>query len=343
MNPPRKSPPPRRSPGRRSKPSARRSPPSRRSPSRATPPRRSAPGPRGPRFPWPWVLGGVAGLIVLLIVGGVLARTFLAAPEPTPFPTATRYPTVTSLAPTATDAATPPPGDTPETTAAPPPLATQRLVVFEAFLRPECPNCQAAARSIESELAPNYPESSVLFLEYNADAGFSREELWWASHGSGSVTLPMVMCDSGRQVSSGYEEFADVYAAMVDAALARAPLADLAATAQRSGSDVRVEVSLTNRSGSDLGPGNMARVWAIVYETFAGAGDRRLTQRVVLAVTNAAVTDAVAPDATTSLAMTVPAVAPTDWANVRVMAMADYRPIAGGYDMLQAIVVPLTP
>jgi len=308
--------------------------PPRRPPVRHPPVHRSAPqrNTRTASVPWLPVIGGVFALLLLL--GG-----FLAARR-----TAVHRPTATVSLPTLAATATSIDTSTPMATIVAPPL-TQRLAIFEAFLRPACPNCQAAAQEIETVLAGRYVGQPVVFLEYNADAGFRREERWWAASNSSSVTLPMVMSDSGHQVSAGFEDFHTRYTAMVDTALARPAQAALTVTGRREGDTLSYTVQVTNLSGVALGPDNEATIWAIVYEVFDTAGEERLTNRLVRAVAATPVTPSLAPEATTTMAVVTEPLTGVVWEHLHTIVLVDYRP--GGtvmaFDMLQAVSVPPKP
>lgn len=328
-------------PPKTSRPTPQHRPPVRRPPVRQPAPRRDT---RAASVPWLPVIGGVFAVLVLL--GGFLvARSVWTSPGPvTPAATAVHRPTATvpppTLAVTATSIDTP----TPLTTIVAPPV-TQRLAIFEAFLRPACPNCQAAAQEIETVLAGHYTGQPVVFLEYNADAGFRREERWWAASNSSSVTLPMVMSNGGYQISSGFEDFHTRYTAMVDTALARPPQAALAVTGQRERDTLSYSVQVTNLSGITLGPDNEATVWAIVYEIFDTAGEDRLTNRLVRAVVATPVTPPLASEATATTVVVTEPLTGVVWEHLHTIVLVDYRP--GGttpaFDVLQAVSVPLKP
>lgn len=128
--------------------------------------------------------------------------------------------------------------------------ASERFVVFEGFLRATCGICQAAAPQID-QLAEDYAGQPVVFLEQNVDAtSGQRYGRWWAAYDAGgSVTLPLVMVDSGYRYSHGYEDFYTVYGDMVDSALANPPEADVTAYMQRTGDAVTFRILVTNHSG----------------------------------------------------------------------------------------------
>lgn len=194
-------------------------------------------------------------------------------------------------------------------------------------------------------LTGQYAGLPVVFLEYNADAGFRREERWWAASNSSSVTLPMVMSDSGHQVSAGFEDVHTRYTAMVDTALARPAQAALTVTGRREGDTLSYTVQVTNLSGVALGPDNEATIWAIVYEVFDTAGEERLTNRLVRAVAATPVTPSLAPEATTTMAVVTEPLTGVVWEHLHTIVLVDYRP--GGtvmaFDMLQAVSVPPKP
>ncbi|MFZ6026186.1 MAG: hypothetical protein ACOYYS_00605 [Chloroflexota bacterium] len=190
------------------------------------------------------------------------------------------------------------------------------------------------------QLAEDYASQPVIFIEYDVDSNdFSqRESIWWTAYGGGSVTLPMVMVDSGNQINNGYVNFASVYKGMVDAALAREAQAAITATANRVGDTLHFDVDVTNRSGIPISSANAAKVWVIVYEEFASPGGERLTSRYVRAVTSVSISPELANDASGSYSLDTPALSGVDWNNLRAIVLVDYRPDgSSAYDMLQAV------
>lgn len=196
------------------------------------------------------------------------------------------------------------------------------------------------------QLAQDYAGQPVLFLEHDVDDPTlgARQWRWWSAFGGSSVTLPMVMADSGNQISNGPEDFDTQYRAMVDASLARDPQAEIVASGQRSGDALHFDVQVTNRSGVTLGSGNGATVWAIVYEEFAAPGSGRLTNRFVRVVASTSVSPDLAPDATRAFTLDTPALSGVNWGGLRAIVLVDYRPAgtSGAYDMLQAASVSVT-
>jgi hypothetical protein len=175
-----------------------------------------------------------------------------------------------------------------------------------------------------------------LFLEQPVDAPLGlRYSRWWAAYGSGgSVTLPIVMLDSGHQISSGYLSFYTVYKGLVDAELSRPAGADLWATGTRVGSHLRVTVRFRNQTGVTLSFANGATVHVLAYED-VHAG---VTNTMVRAASYMSVSPAVAPGAAATFTLDTADFAPTDWSNVHAVALLDYRPVDGqaAYDMAQA-------
>ncbi len=160
------------------------------------------------------------------------------------------------------------------------------------------------------------------------------------AYGGSSVTLPMIMVDSGHQISYGYLDFHTVYQGMVDAALARPPQAEVSGTLLRDGSQVHASITVTNRSGVTLSAANSAAVHLIVYENNKVA----LTHRYVRAAVRMDIAS-LENNASATYALESAALSGVDWAKLHFIALADYRPggTAGAYDTLQAaeLVPPL--
>ena len=196
------------------------------------------------------------------------------------------------------------------------------------------------------QLSQEYAGQPVLFLEYDVDDPTlsARQWRWWNAFGGGSVILPMVMVDSGNQISNGPEDFDTRYRAMVDASQARDPRAEIVVSGRRSGDALHFDVQVTNRSGVTLGSGNGATFWAIVYEEFDAPGSGRLTNRFVRVVASMPVSPDLAPDATRAFTLDTPALGGVNWGGLRAIVLVDYRPAgsSGAYDMLQAASVSVT-
>ncbi len=185
------------------------------------------------------------------------------------------------------------------------------------------------------QLAGEYADDPVVFIEYDVDnpAG-NRVSRWWAAWGSGgSVYLPLIMVDSGNEISNGSVAFAQRYRAMVDAALQRPAAARLDVNRERVGNSFRFEIALTNLSDVTLSAANSATLHVIVYEE-AHVGD---TDRWVRAATFRSISN-LAPQATATFAVEIAPAGVVDWDKVHSIVLADYRPggASGAYDTLQA-------
>ncbi|PWB68893.1 MAG: hypothetical protein C3F15_15790 [Holophagae bacterium] len=186
------------------------------------------------------------------------------------------------------------------------------------------------------QLAEEYADDPVVFIEYDVDnpAG-NRVSRWWAAWGSGgSVYLPLIMVDSGNQISNGSVAFAQRYRAMVDAALQRPAAARLEVNRERVGNSFRFDIALTNLSGVTLSSANSATLHVIVYEE-AHVGD---TDRWVRAATAQSISN-LAPGGTGAFTAEIAPQGVVDWDKVHSVVIADYRPggATGAYDMLQAV------
>ncbi len=224
-------------------------------------------------------------------------------------------------------------------------LAQNRLVVFEAFMRSACGNCRAAGPAVD-QLAQDYAGQPVVFVEYDVDnAPYSRYGRWWAAFGGDSATLPLVMVDSGNQIRDGYVDFYNVYKAMVDAALARPPQAEIQAHWWRTGNKVGFYVQVKNLSTVTLSSWtNSATVHAIVYEDT----HVKVTNRFIRAAVETDISS-LAPNATATFKLETSDLNDVNWDNLHFVVLVDYHPSGpeGAFDMLQAavalpIVAPFT-
>jgi len=176
----------------------------------------------------------------------------------------------------------------------------------------------------------------VVFLEQDVDRPIGdRISRWWTAYGTGSAYLPLVMVESGKEISSGSVNYATVYGSLVDQELARSPEAEIVAFVQRVGDTQRIWATLTNLSSTTLSSAaNQATVHVLVWE------DKKVgtTGRIVRAAPFVALASALAPGATASFTLTTPALAGVDWSRLHTLVAADYRPQGriGAYDMLQA-------
>ncbi len=183
----------------------------------------------------------------------------------------------------------------------------------------------------------------MVFLEqhvvYPLGDRYSR---WFAAYDGRSYIYPLVMVDSGHQVTDGYVvSFHETYKGMVDAELGRPALARIDAYTERTGDTLRFDVELTNFSGVPLSAlSNGATVHAIVYED-AHVGT---TDRIVRAAVSTGITPELAHGAmmTFTLETTLSGV---DWNKIHPLVLADYRPggLTGAYDMLQATLALASP
>lgn len=184
------------------------------------------------------------------------------------------------------------------------------------------------------QLADEYSERPVVFLEQDVDDVIgARDVRWWAGYGySGSVTLPLVMVDSGHQVSNGDEDFHTAYTAMVDSALERPPAAFLVADRQRVGDSYHFEVQLTNRSGVTLNSSNGATLYAMVYDDLS----KGVSNRTVTASESIPISDLEDGETQSFNIQISPNAA--SWESLRTIVFAEYQPTgtSGPYDMLQA-------
>jgi hypothetical protein len=190
---------------------------------------------------------------------------------------------------------------------------------------------------VVDQLAVEYADKPVVFLEDNVDAPLGRRsDRWWAGYGAGgSVYLPLVMASSGHRVSNGSVNFRAVYSGIVNYELERPAQAVIETYARRLGDAMRVYVRLVNLSSATLlAAANAATVHAIVWE------DRKVhvTSRGVRAAPFREISPALAPGETLAVVLETPVLAGVDWSKLHAVSFVDYRPggAAGAFDMLQA-------
>lgn len=190
-----------------------------------------------------------------------------------------------------------------------------------------------------NQLAGEYTGQPVLFLEYDVDNfELERKDYFWSAHsGDGSILLPLIILDSGRQSSSGPIAHSNVYKQMVDSALARAAAGRLEAAWWRVGDRVVTTVQLTNLSDVTLGAENGAAVHAVIYEN----ARVKLTDRYVRADVRQEIGDGflgLQPNATGTYTLISEELSGVDWEHLEVVVIADYRPgnESGAFDALQA-------
>jgi thiol-disulfide isomerase/thioredoxin len=209
-----------------------------------------------------------------------------------------------------------------------------RFVVFEAFLRSTCGNSKAAAPIID-QLAQEFSGQPVVFVEYDVDhAPASRLYKFWANYTGSSVSLPIIMVDSGYQIDYGYTYFYYIYKWMVEDSLARPAQADIQAGWMRDGNKIKAYVKVKNLSDVTLSSsGNAAALHAIVYED----AHVKLTDRFVRTTVEKEI-PSLSPGATAAFTLETSKLSGVTWENLHVIVLADYRPAGttGVYDMLQA-------
>lgn len=186
------------------------------------------------------------------------------------------------------------------------------------------------------QLAKQYQGEPVVFLEsdfYNDE--LQRDLYFWAAH-KGPASFPMVIVDSGNQVSSGYNSSTTNYKQMVDTALARPAGADVRASWWRDDDRIVAEVQVTNRTTVPLGGANAAQVHVIVYENTKV----KLTSRFVRAEVSQQIGQDfmdLQPGATATYLLGSEDLTGVDWDKLDVVAIVDYRPVQGGpFDALQS-------
>jgi uncharacterized repeat protein (TIGR01451 family) len=226
--------------------------------------------------------------------------------------------------------------------------AQERLVVLESFMLPGDSNSMAVGPLLD-QLASEYAGQPVVFLEQNrnSDLGERLKKYWWTGYyatGGGLPALPFTMVDSGTQVADGYSSDTtfNTYKAMVDAALGRPSLVEIQFESQRVGNKVQFDIQLTSRSDRNLGPANGALVHAIVYEkhTPLDPNTDHVTERIVRAVVSANIDPVLLKDQTRTFALESGELSSVvNWARVRTLVLADYRPggWTGVYDVLHAV------
>src|SRR5512136_2137378 len=98
-----------------------------------------------------------------------------------------------------------------------------------------------AAGSAINQLAIDYANLPVVFLEEDVDnPPYDRYGRWWDAYGGSSAALPMIMVDSGHQISNGPLDYYNAYKAMVDSELRRPAEARIEAYFRRVGDHIRV-------------------------------------------------------------------------------------------------------
>jgi hypothetical protein len=192
------------------------------------------------------------------------------------------------------------------------------------------------AGPVVDQLASDYAAQPVVFLEqYVYNPVGSRYSRWWAAYGGGTAYLPLIMVDSGHQISNGSVSFYDVYKGMVDAELTRPAQAYIQASCWRVQDRVRISGQMTNLSGVTLSSsGNGATIHAIVYED-AHLG---VTDRYVRDAPSIPIASGLANGGTMTFTLETTDLTGVNWDNLHTVVLADYRPAGSSvpFDMLQA-------
>jgi Viral BACON domain len=176
----------------------------------------------------------------------------------------------------------------------------------------------------------------VVFLEQDVDYPMGkREDRWWAAYASGgTVYLPLVMVDSGHQISSGSKaDFKAAYRTLVDAELTRPPQAQIEAYARQVGTKMRVYARVVNAAGQPLSTArNDATLYALIWED-ARVG---VTGRIVRAAPWTGISPEVASGGEFTATLETANLTSVNWNALHAVVFADYRPGTGSaYDMLQ--------
>jgi len=214
------------------------------------------------------------------------------------------------------------------------PPAGDRLVVFESFRRAGCPICTLAGTALR-QLKQDYDDRNVLFIEQDVDASMgNRIDRWFDGFRCpGNVYLPLVMVDSGNCVNNGEQDFQEVYADIIDGALARPTMAEMSVAAERTGSTLHLDVRITNLSGAVLTTTNAARLNVLVWEEPTDASEIPVVSKSASkAITNLGDGDS----RTISLEVGVGGV---NESRMRWVVIADYLPFGSSqpFDTLQAV------
>ena len=184
----------------------------------------------------------------------------------------------------------------------------------------------------------------MVFLEQDVDLPVGRRyDRWWAAYsGGGTVYLPLVMVDSGHQISSGSQtDFKAAYRKLVEAELVRPPQAEIEAYTRQVGTRVRVYARVVNTAGKPLSAArNDATLHALIWED-ARVG---VTGRIVRAAPWTGISPEVASGGEFTATLETPNLPSVNWSALHTVVVADYVPGSGpAYDMLQgALAEPAT-
>lgn len=180
-------------------------------------------------------------------------------------------------------------------------------------------------------------DQPVVFLEQDVDYPIGKRiDRWLAAYNSSAPAyLPLVMVDSGHQISSGSQtDFGATYRRLVDAELVRPPQAEIEAYTRQVGTRVRVYVRVVNAAGRPLSAArNDATLHTLVWE------DRHVgvTNRIVRAAPWVGISPEVAPNGSFTATLETSDLSGVNWSALHTVVVADYLPGPGpAYDMLQA-------
>jgi len=169
-------------------------------------------------------------------------------------------------------------------------------------------------------------------VDYPVDS--ARKSRWWAANGyGGSVMLPLIMVDSGNQISNGYLDYETVYRGLIDSALDRAPGAAIDAVVSRVGDSLSFDVDVTNLSGVDLSGANLATLNVIIYDANSASG---LTGSYLVTSTSQYISPTLLNGASGSYSLQTGDLTGVDWSSLHAVVFLEYRPEGSThYDMLQ--------
>jgi hypothetical protein len=192
-------------------------------------------------------------------------------------------------------------------------------------------------------LAKEYHDNNkpVLFIEQYVRAPVYpiRYYRWWAAYNESSAYYPLIMVDSGDQISTGPVDYSERFASMVDTALLRPPTCSIKATSQRIADHFHFDIQITNLSGMTLSISNSATIHAILYEinaTNVVQSTAGVTGTYVRAGTSLSIYS-LENGVTDQFSLDTPDLTSVDnWQNVYSLIIVDYNPgTKGAYDTLQ--------
>jgi hypothetical protein len=187
-------------------------------------------------------------------------------------------------------------------------------------------------------LASEYANAGkpAIFLEQDVDVQIGgRRDRWFAAYGSGTAYLPLVMVESGHQISSGLNTgYETTYRRLVETEFLRPPQAEIEAYARQVGLRMRIYARVVNNAGTALSTAaNDATLQALVWED-ANTG---LTGHSVRAGPLVGISQELAPASEFTATLETTYLPSVNWDALHTVVFVDYRPGPGpAYDMLQA-------